>query len=86
MKLNNDSCKNDFFKKLIQELNDMIAANQKEFDKKWGKAEKDKNFQKKIFTTSTTSENGINTTIITEIFENVQNGVKKGYFKEQKNL
>ncbi len=58
---------------------------EKEFDKKWGKAEKDKNFQKKIFTTSTTSENGLNTTIITEIYENVENGIKKGYFKEQKN-
>ena len=55
------------------------------FDKKWGKIEKDKNFQKKIFTTTTTSENGINTTIISEIFENVQNGIKKGYFTEQKN-
>ena len=41
-----------------------------EFDNKWGKIEKDKNFHKKIFTTSTTTENGINTTIISEIYEN----------------
>ena len=46
--------------------------------------EKDKNYHKKILSTSTTTENGINTTIITEIFENVQNGIKKGYFTEQK--
>ena len=57
-----------------------------EFEKKWGKMEKDKNFQKKIFTTSTTTENGLNTTIISEIFENVQNGVKKGYFTEQRKM
>ena len=57
-----------------------------EFEKKWGKIEKDKNFQKKIFTTSTTTENGLNTTIISEIFENVQNGVKKGYFTEQRKI
>ena len=57
-----------------------------EFEKKWGKIEKDKNFQKKIFTTSTTTENGLNTTIISEIFENVQNGVKKGYFTEQRKM
>ena len=57
---------------------------EKEFDNKWGKIEKDKNYQKKIFTTSTTTENGLNTTIISEIFENVQNGIKKGYFTEQK--
>ena len=55
-----------------------------EFDNKWGKIEKDKNFHKKIFTTSTTTENGINTTIISEIYENNINGVKKGYFTEQK--
>ena len=55
-----------------------------EFDNKWGKIEKDKNFHKKIFTTTTTSENGINTTIISEIYENNVNGVKKGYFTEQK--
>ena len=48
--------------------------------------EKDKNFQKKIFTTSTSTENGLNTTIISEIFENVQNGVKKGYFTEQRKI
>ena len=57
---------------------------EKEFDNKWGKIEKDKNYQKKIFTTSTTTENGLNTTIVSEIFENVQNGIKKGYFTEQK--
>ena len=57
-----------------------------EFERKWGKLEKDKNFQKKIFTTSTSTENGINTTIISEIFENVQNGVKKGYFTEQRKI
>ena len=57
-----------------------------EFERKWGKLEKDKNFQKKIFTTSTSTENGLNTTIISEIFENVQNGVKKGYFTEQRKI
>ena len=57
-----------------------------EFERKWGKLEKDKNFQKKIFTTSTSTENGINTTIISEIFENVQNGVKKGYFTERRKM
>ena len=57
---------------------------EKEFENKWGKIEKDKNYHKKILSTSTTTENGINTTIITEIFENVQNGIKKGYFTEQK--
>ncbi len=57
-----------------------------EFERKWGKLEKDKNFQKKIFTTSTSTENGVNTTIISDIFENVQNGVKKGYFTEQRKI
>ena len=57
-----------------------------EFKNKWGKVEKDKNFQKRLFTSSTTTENGLNTTIISEIYENRQNGVKKGYFTEQKKI
>ena len=56
---------------------------EKEFDKNWGKAEKDKNYQKKLFTSTTTSEKGLHTTIITEIYENVKNGIKKGYFIEK---
>ena len=87
---NTSKIKNDLYFNYYTHANNLYFDEEelfeKEFDKKWGKAEKDKNFQKKIFTTSTSSENGINTTIITEIFENVQNGVKKGYFKEQKNL
>lgn len=59
---------------------------EKEFENKWGKIEKDRNFHKKIFSTSTTTENGANTTIISEVFENVQNGVKKGYFTEQRKV
>ena len=56
---------------------------EKEFDKTWGKNEKDKNFQKKLYTSTTTSKNGLNTTIITEIYENVKNGIKKGYYIEK---
>ena len=86
---NNSKIKNDLYFNYYTHGNNLYFDEdelfEKEFDKKWGKIEKDKNFQKKIFTTSTTSENGINTTIISEIFENVQNGIKKGYFTEQKN-
>ena len=85
---NNSKIKNDLYFNYYTHANKLYFDEEdlfeKEFDKNWGKAEKDKNFQKKIFTTSTTSENGINTTIISEIYENVQNGIKKGYFKEQK--
>ena len=87
---NNSKIKNDLYFNYYTHANKLYFDEEelfeKEFDKNWGKAEKDKNFQKKIFTTSTTSENGINTTIISEIYENVQNGIKKGYFKEQKNF
>ena len=87
---NNSKIKNDLYFNYYTHANKLFFDEEelfeKEFDKNWGKAEKDKNFQKKIFTTSTTSENGINTTIISEIYENVQNGIKKGYFKEQKNF
>ena len=86
---NNSKIKNDLYFNYYTHGNNLYFDEdelfEKEFDKKWGKIEKDENFQKKIFTTSTTSENGINTTIISEIFENVQNGIKKGYFTEQKN-
>jgi len=89
---NNHKIKNDIFfnyythRKNLKIDFDEEALFETEFEKKWGKAEKDKNFQKKIFSTSTTTENGLNTTIISEIYENVQNGVKKGYFTEQKNV
>ena len=90
---NNNKIKNDIYFNYYTHRTNFDINNfdeddffENEFEKKWGKIEKDKNFQKKIFTTSTTTENGLNTTIISEIFENVQNGVKKGYFKEHKNL
>jgi hypothetical protein len=86
---NNSKIKNDLYFNYYTHANKLYFDEdelfEKEFDQKWGKMEKDKNFQKKIFTTSTTSQNGENITIISEIFENVQNGVKKGYFTEQKN-
>ena len=86
----NNKIKNDiYYNYYTHNLNDNFDENElfeTEFENKWGKVEKDKNFQKKIFTTSSTTENGLNTTIITEIYENVQNGRKKGYFTEEKTL
>ena len=61
---------------------------EKEFDANYGKVEKERNSQKKMFSTTSTLKNGEQKTIITTIVENVdKNGVKKGYYieKEEKN-
>lgn len=57
---------------------------EKEFDTNYGKYEKDKNSYKKMFKTVSTTENGVQRTIITRIVENVDsNGIKKGYYIEE---
>ena len=61
---------------------------EKEFDTNYGKYEKDKNSSKKMFSTTTTTEKGVQKTITTTIVENIdRNGIKRGYFieKEDKN-
>ena len=57
---------------------------EKEFDTNYGKYEKEKNSHKKLLRTTSTNENGQQTTIITTIVENVdKNGIKRGYFLEK---
>ena len=57
---------------------------EKEFDTNYGKYEKDKNSHKKMFSTTSTIENGVQKTIITKLVENVdKNGIKRGYFIEK---
>ena len=57
---------------------------EKEFDTNYGKYEKDKNSNKRMFSTTTTTENGVQKTIITTIVENIdRNGIKRGYFIEK---
>ena len=57
---------------------------EKEFDTNYGKYEKDKNYQKKLFTTSTTTDRGVPKTIITKIVETVdKNRIKRGYYIEK---
>ena len=57
---------------------------EKEFDTNYGKIEKDRNSYKKIFSTTSTTKDGEQKTIITTIVENVdKNGIKKGYFIEK---
>lgn len=57
---------------------------EREFDTNYGKIEKEKNSQKRIFKTSSTTKDGIQKTIITKIVENVdRNGIKKGYYIEE---
>ena len=57
---------------------------EKEFDTNYGKYEKDKNSHKKMFSTTTTTEKGVQKTITTTIVENIdRNGIKRGYFIEK---
>ena len=57
---------------------------EKEFDTKYGKYEKEKNSYKKMFSTTSTIEKGIQKTIVTKIVENVdKNGIKRGYYIEK---
>ena len=61
---------------------------EKEFDTNYGNVENDRNSNKKMFSTTSTTKNGEQKTIITKIVENFdKNGIKKGYFieKEEKN-
>lgn len=57
---------------------------EKEFDTNYGKIEKEKNSQKRVFKTYSTNENGVQKTIRTTIVENIdKKGIKKGYYIEE---
>ena len=57
---------------------------EKEFDTNYGKYEKEKNSYKKMFSTTSTIDKGVQKNIITKIVENVdKNGIKRGYYIEK---